>query len=182
MLKLSDNPAMMLPGTASLTDLKGDWWVVHTKPRCEKALAWDLTNKGLPYFLPMARRTQLWGGRRRVILQPLFASYLFLNGDKTARAETFLTGRAVNILPVPQREQFVTEIESLRIALESNAELNLYPFVAVGRRVRVCKGPMMGTVGTILQTDDITRLILQVTALGTAAELQIDAAFLEELS
>ena len=28
------------------------WWVLHTKPRTEKALARDLRHAGVPHFLP----------------------------------------------------------------------------------------------------------------------------------
>lgn len=180
MLKASDNPAIVLPGVERLADLSGDWWVIHTKPRCEKALAWDLTARGIPYFLPLARRTQLWGGRRRVVMQPLFPSYVFFCGDRTARAEVLLTGRTVNVLPIPQRADFVREIEALHAALQGGHELNLYPFAVIGRRVRVSRGPLLGTVGTIVKRDEVTRLVLQVSVLGTAAELVIDAEFLEE--
>jgi transcriptional antiterminator RfaH len=182
MLNLHENPSIVLPGLNTIAAVQGDWWVVHTRPRCEKALAWDLTHKNIPYFLPMSRRAQIWGGRRRLVLQPLFPSYLFVCGDSPMRGNVLATGRAVNILPVPQRQQFVDEIESLRIALDSNVQLNLYPFVTVGRRVRVARGPMMGMVGMILETKDFARLVLQVTALGTSAELVIDAALLEDLN
>ncbi len=57
MLKLNDNPPIVYPEGASVADLPGQWWVAHTKARFEKAFAWDLLGRGIPYFLPMMLRT-----------------------------------------------------------------------------------------------------------------------------
>ena len=180
MLKASENPATLLPGLERPGAATGDWWVAHTKPRNEKSLAWDLTAKDIPYFLPMARRTQVSGGRRRTSMVPLFPSYLFFCGTRETRIEVFNTHRVVQVLPVNQRAAFVKELDAVHAALAANAELNFYPFAVVGRRCRVIRGPMRGIEGTILQSDNITRLVLAVSVLGQGAALEIDVSFLEE--
>ena len=45
MLKPSDNPPMLSPGVDTLRRLDGRWWVAHTRPRSEKAFAWDLLRR-----------------------------------------------------------------------------------------------------------------------------------------
>ena len=180
MLKPSDNPPQLLPGLERVSDTAGPWWVAHTKARVEKALAWELTAKKVPYFLPMARRTQMSGGRRRTALLPLFTSYVFFCGDDRARGDVLTTRRVCQILPVRQRDAFVRELASVHAALQADPELKLYPFAVVGRRCRVAKGPMRGVEGVIVQDNDVTRLVLQVAVLGQGAVLEIDAAFLED--
>ena len=86
MLKLADNPPTLHPATiASLRALPRTWAVAHTKARNEKAFAWDLVNRDIPYFLPMMQRVRFSGGRRRRVLLPLFPSYVFICGDPSTR-------------------------------------------------------------------------------------------------
>ena len=56
MLPVKDNPP---PFPQKRHRLQASWWVAYTKPRQEKALAWDLQRSSIAYFLPMneIRRT-----------------------------------------------------------------------------------------------------------------------------
>ena len=54
MLKVSENPPITWPEAESIRDFQGEWWVVHTKSRNEKALAHDLIRKNMCYFLPVS--------------------------------------------------------------------------------------------------------------------------------
>ena len=53
MLKLTDNPPILIPDVESLSGLDGTWWVACTRPHFEKSFAWDLNSRGIGYFLPM---------------------------------------------------------------------------------------------------------------------------------
>lgn len=181
MLKLTDNPTPLLPGMSRPSDAAGVWWVAHTKPRTEKALAFDLTSRAVPYYLPMARRTQVSGGRRRTTLIPLFPSYLFFCCDTDqARLSVLSTQRVVHTIRVETQATFVSELESVYTALSANGDLNVYPHVAVGRRCRVARGPMRGVEGIVIQDRDVTRIILQVSMIGCGAALEINASDLED--
>lgn len=180
-LKLSDNPPSLSSEVFDLNELQGDWWVAHTKSRAEKALAWDLLEHSVPYFLPMVRKNMLWGGRRRTLLLPLFASYIFVCGSPEDRYKTLRTNRVCQMIPVTQRQQFLAELNAIRYAIESDAPIQLYPYAAVGRRCRVAKGALRGIEGIVAQTRTGTRLMLQVSMLGQSASLEIFAEDLEPL-
>ena len=179
MLKLVENPPMLPDGVDSLVDLKGNWWVAHTKSRFEKALAWELLACEIPFFLPMIERTALWGGRRRKVLSPLFPSYVFFCGDAEDRQRVFRTNRICETLPVLQRERFVSELDAIRRTLACKHQLTLYPFAAVGKHCRVAHGPMRGIEGIIVRQNGTIRVVLQVSILGQGAALEIDANMLE---
>jgi hypothetical protein len=57
--------------TVPATDAR--WWVLRTRPRCEKALARSLLNQGISFFLPLFERRHRLQGRRVVSHLPLFA-------------------------------------------------------------------------------------------------------------
>jgi hypothetical protein len=179
MLRFDDNPPMRTASVASVADMTGDWWVAHTRARFEKALAFDLTAKGIEYFLPMIERVKMSGGRKRKLLLPLFPSYLFFCGNSDSRYAALATNRLCQAIPVTDREKFVGELVALELALSHHAHLDLYPFAAIGRRCRVRVGPLQGIVGTVVRRDNETRLVLQVSMLGQGASLEIDTDLLE---
>ena len=90
MLKLADNPRMLPSEFQSVLDLPGAWWVAHTKARNEKALAFDLSDRGVGYYLPMAERIKVSGGRKRRVMLPLFTSCVFFTGGSDARIAALL--------------------------------------------------------------------------------------------
>jgi transcriptional antiterminator RfaH len=179
MLQLSENPAMRPPTVQSVAELDGDWWVGHTKARTEKAFVFDLAARGIGYYLPMIERVKVSGGRKRRVMLPLFTSYVFFCGDLETRYNALATNRLCQVIPVKEQERFLGELVALEQTIAANAQLDLYPFAAIGRRCRVRSGPLLGVVGTVVSRDSRTRFILQISILGVGAALEIDADLLE---
>jgi transcription antitermination factor NusG len=179
MLNLADNPPILHSAGKALRELTGRWWVAHTKPRNEKALAWDLVDRKVPYFLPMTMRTTFSGGRKRRGMIPLFPSYVFLCGGEPQRHSMLATNRVARIIEVTDQQTLITELDALHRALSEGAEFDLYPFAVVGQRCRVRKGPFEGIEGTIVSRDNLAKLVLQVSLLGCGAVMEMDPGLLE---
>ncbi len=179
MLKVSENPPARTDGYDSIAQYTGDWWAAHTKARNEKALAWDLLAKGVPYFLPMVARVIFSGGRKRKAMHPLFGGYVFFVGDTHTRAAVFQTDRVCNVIEVKNPDRLVESLSSIERALDSGIPIDAYPFAVVGRRVRVQAGPMTGVVGIIAKRDGVDRLYISVEMLGQSAELPIDTSLVQ---
>jgi transcriptional antiterminator RfaH len=179
-LPLDATPAGASPLLACPIDtLPGPWWLVHTKSRCEKALAADLDRHGIGYFLPLARRRRLHGGRRVEVLMPLFPSYLFLSGGGDERYETLMTHRVAQIIEVVNQERLKDELRQVHRVMLSHEPVDLYPGLQQGQRCRVTGGPLAGLEGVVLRRRDWCRVYVGVEALGQSAELEIDPALLE---
>ena len=181
MLKLADNPPIRPDSLASIADADGQWWVAHTKARNEKALAWDLMARGIDYFLPLVKRVTFSGGRKRHGMAPLFSSYVFFSGNEDARYTILTTNRVANVIPVTERECFVRELYAIEQAIEHDQRLVFCPTFAKGTRCRITHGPLENTEGIVLQGDDVTRVVLQVSMLGVGASLEISGDLLEIL-
>ena len=109
----------------------------------------------------------------------LFLGYVFFAGDAEARHAALATDRLAGVVAVKDQAMLLDELSALEAALDAAAPIDFYPELVVGRRVRVVRGPMAGIVGTLVSKDDVTRLVLKVSMLGTAASLPIEASFLE---
>lgn len=188
MLKLRHNPPVRPTLTSaaadvtSVRDFVGDWWIAHTKARNEKAFAWDLLRRRVGYFLPMVEKITFSGGRKRCNLAPVFGGYVFFCGTNEDRYEAMCTGRLCNAIAVRNPQQLVAELAQIEIALQASADLELYPQLAIGRRVRVSAGPMQGIFGTILARragDETSRtIILNIGVLGQGAAISIAPSLL----
>lgn len=178
MLPLADNPPMKFPAQVAPADVESPWMVAYCKPRQEKALAWDLVRKQVPYFLPMVLRQTSSGGRRRRNLYPLFPSYLFFAGGEPERLGVLKTDRTVRLIEISEAEQprFRREITALETAVEHCPQsLELYPRLVPGALVRITAGPMKNVEGVVLQSDNKRKIWLGVSVLGVGATVEIHA-------
>lgn len=173
---------MIWPLTAALSEIASPWSVAYSKPRQEKALAAELAQREVPYFLPMLLRETSSGGRRRRNLYPLFSSYLFFAGGERERLAALRTERIVQIIEIgeAQQAQFRQEITSLELALHHAPEsIELHPRLVPGVRVRIASGPMKDMEGIVLQAQKKHKLLLSVSVLGVGATVEIHADLVE---
>jgi transcriptional antiterminator NusG len=181
LLKVSENPPTTWPEAESIRDFQGEWWVVHTKSRNEKALAHDLICKNMCYFLPMSWKVRHKSRRKIKSLLPLFGGYLFFCGNEDERSELWRTARVANFIEVRDREKLLKELMQIEQALRAGAPLVPDKYIKMGQKCRVIAGPLLGLQGVVVKTRSAMRLILQVDMLGQAASVEIDIDMIEEV-
>lgn len=179
MLKRSENPPVIYPDGHSLAELQCTWWVAHTKPRQEKAFAWDLIAGQTGYFLPMTEKVTIINGRKFRSLLPLFPSYVFVCSDGDDRSEFYRKSRLVRALKVVDQKKLRDELGHLQTALGGRQRLSPWPYLQKGRRCRVRSGPLKGVEGLFDHKKSGARLVLNVDTLGQAVALEIDAGLIE---
>ena len=54
------------------------WYVLYTKPRNEKKVAQRLSEAGYTVYCPLQKVRRQWSDRTKVVEEPLFKSYLFI--------------------------------------------------------------------------------------------------------
>ena len=182
MLKITDNPPVLPVSYAGIAEIQATWWIGHTKARFEKAFAWDMSARQIPYFLPMIKQARFSGGRKRQMMMPLFPSYVFFAGDATARYAALASNRLANVIEVKDQAKLIGELAGIhRVLTGSTLQIDAYPFVAVGQRVRIASGPLQGVEGIVIERKSAhARVVLQVSMLGQGASLEIEPSLLEE--
>lgn len=170
-------------GEGTSSGLPGDrqWFVLMTKSRQEKALARALDAMCIDCYLPLVREERQEGRKRSVNQVPLFSGYVFLNGTIDEVYEADRTRRVARTLAVPDQERMEGELRSIRHALREGARFDPYPFLSEGSRVEVKSGPFQGVRGVVEHRRGVSRLVLQVEAIGRAVSLEIDAANLRSI-
>jgi transcriptional antiterminator RfaH len=178
-LKVSENPPLLWPEVESIQNFIGQWWVVHTKSRNEKALAHDLIRRNISYFLPMTWKVRRKSRRTIRSLLPLFGGYLFFCGGENDRLELLRTDRVANLIEVKDQQKLLKELEQIEQALQAGVPVTPHKYIKEGQKCRVIAGPLMGLEGFVAMTRGEARLVLQVDMLGQAASVEIDVDMIE---
>jgi transcription elongation factor/antiterminator RfaH len=162
------------------------WYAVHVRSRHEFRVAERLALTGIEAFLPVVERLSSWKDRKKVVKFPLFPGYLFVRmGNeneekrvvlKTAGVVRFVCFRSGEPESVPDEQ-----IESLRRLVENKAELDPYPYLKEGQRVRIRRGALKGIEGILVQRLGEHMLVLSVDILQQGTALKIETSEVENV-
>lgn len=157
------------------------WYALFTMPKHEKSVTRFLHFQHVEHFLPLYETENTWRNRQRVLIsRPLFPRYLFARIEMRAIGVVLKTPGVVQIVGTGPRPTPVSElqIESLRSAVALKM-LEPYPYAAIGDRVRIKKGPLMGIEGTLVRKKNQKRLILTVSLIQQSVSVEVDLDTLE---
>lgn len=152
------------------------WYAVYTKPRWEKKIADHLTRKEIINYCPINRVVKQWKDRKKMIHEPLFKSYVFVQVNRKQMnevLETFGVVRFVSFLnqptQIPDRE-----ILAIREFLGEHVNVRLESLpIAVQDPVRITRGPLAQYEGRILQVGS-RKLRVSLPSLGYMMTVEID--------
>jgi transcriptional antiterminator RfaH len=170
MRRMSDNPPIRFPDRP-IDRAEFPWYVVHVKPRQEKAVADDCVRLAIEYYLPMVthvtRRKDNNKPRKSVL--PLFPGYISINGTKETLHRLYATGRVANIIAIKHQKKFIAELGQIYSLLEKGVPLEPIGFAfETGAEVSVNAGPLRGIRGVVANVTNQKKLILSVEGLGQA--------------
>ena len=157
------------------------WYAVYTYPRHEKLVNHQLEVRGIGSFLPLYRGVRQWKDRRKQVELPLFPSYVFVQIAPQSRLRVLELPGVVrfvsfNGVPVALPEQ---ELEVLRNGLEQHIYAEPHPYLRVGRRVRVVRGPLAGSEGILVRKKHQFRLVISIDLIMRSVAVEVDAAHVQ---
>lgn len=158
------------------------WWVLHTKPRQEKAVARELLARETPFYLPLMVSTSLIRGRRMEAYVPLFSGYVFMLGTEEHRFNALKTNRLANLLPVTDGEQLRCDLAQIQQLIATRSFVTLEQRIGPGRRVRVKSGSLKGLEGIVTERRKKRHLIVVVRFLQQGASVELEDWQLEPIN
>lgn len=163
------------------------WYACYTNSRCEKRVEALLRSRGFESYLPLVPRQRQWKDRRVVVPWPLFPSYVFArftlrDYHSILTTPGVATVVRMNGLPVPVPE---AELENVRrladVLAATDIEPVTRPLLRKGQLVRVTDGPFRDIQGTVVQIRGKKRVLVGITAVGQAIQLDIDTRYLHPI-
>jgi transcriptional antiterminator RfaH len=157
------------------------WWVAHTKPRQEKALARHLRTNEVSYFLPQFEKTIR---RQRNLFRSwnlLFPGYVFVLGDDEGRGEALKSNRIAGLLAVPEQDELELDLQRVHRIVCSNLPLFPEDRLVNGTRVRMVHGPLKGLQGVIEERRGQHRFVVTVSFIQQGVSAEVEARDIEPL-
>jgi len=154
------------------------WFAVQTRPRHEKRVSLDLTEKGIPCFLPLHREKRQWSDRWQWVEWPLFAHYVFVRiaGTPELRVRVLRTNGVIQFVgasfhgtPIPD-----DQIENVRTLTDQRVLLSPHEFLKVGERVRIRGGALNGIEGVLAAVKNDRTLVVSVDLIQKSVSIRIE--------
>jgi len=163
---------------------ESSWYAIYTRHQHEKMVAQILTSKGFEAFLPLYETTHNWKDRTKALSLPLFPCYVFLKGGLERRLQIVTTPGMYGIVSSGGQPAAIPdiEIEAIRRVVESGVPVETHPYLKCGNWVRIKCGPLAGIQGILVRKKNISRLVLSVEILGTAAAMEVAAFQVEAIT
>jgi transcription antitermination factor NusG len=160
-----------------------NWHVLYTCPRHEKCVAQQIEERSIACFLPLYRSVRRWKDRRKELELALFPGYVFVRLAPQDRLRVLQLPSAVRLVSFNGQPAILpeAEIEALRQRLTGGG-VQPHPYLRVGRRVRVCGGPMQGLEGIIVRRKDRCRVVFSLDLIMRSVAVEVDESDVEPLA
>ncbi|MDY6915360.1 MAG: transcription termination/antitermination NusG family protein [Candidatus Cloacimonadota bacterium] len=163
-----------LYGSLNIVEPKNRWYVIHSKPRCEKKLAEFAQKYKICYYLPLRESTRHYKYRKIIFTKPLFPSYVFIKCNFDQKEFLYRSGCIVKILEVIDQKEFIEDLKQIYKGKEKGAELKPSQYLANGQKVKIVKGPFIGLTGVVKKHRIVKEVILQVNMLRQGVSVQVE--------
>ena len=155
--------------------IKKTWYAVYTRPRWEKKVAALLLEKGIEHYCPINKVVKQWSDRKKVVFEPLFKGYVFVNLEDAKKWDVKKVSGILNFVywlgkPAQIRDE---EINIIRKFLNEfdDVQVEQKGFV-VNSEVRIKQGVLMNYNGIVVEVLG-SRAVVKIDNL----DLQLSAHF-----
>ncbi len=176
--------AMTMNGSRLVAEYREPhWYAVQTCANHEKRVRQQLHLRVVETYLPVYESVRQWKDRRVRRELPLFPGYLFVRLALCDRLRVLRTPSVVRIVEFGGQAAALPdqEIEILRRGLTHELGIEPYPYLKVGRRVRVRTGPLQGLEGILVRKKNRSRFVISVDLIMRSVAVEIDVTELEPI-
>jgi transcription antitermination factor NusG len=162
-------------------DREACWYAAYTSANHEKRVVEQLSARSVECFMPAYSSVRRWKDRRVTLQLPLFPGYVFVRMLLRNRLQVLqipgvsrLVGFNGKLAPLPQEE-----IDALQKGLGAGVRAEPHPYLTVGRRARIKRGPLAGLEGILLRWKGNWRVVLSLDLIQRSVVVDVDACALE---
>jgi transcription antitermination factor NusG len=158
-----------------LKDVTSYWFAVYTKPRWEKKVAHLLDEKSIENYCPLNKVEKQWSDRKKIILEPVFKSYVFVKIAEDKKWELKKINGVLNFVywlgkPAHIKED---EINNIKKFLNEFSNIEIEPIsLEINSHVRIRQGVLMNYKGILVEIQG-TKARVKIESMG----LQLTAQF-----
>ena len=152
-----------------------NWYVVYTKPKWEKKVAEQLTEKGVECYCPLITQIKQWSDRKKKVEVPLFNSYIFVRLAEKDRNSVFQSAGAVRYLfwlgkPAIVRDEEIDTIKKW-LSISDGYEVSVSS-LQVGDKVVLESGPFKSQQAVVQEVNK-TSYTLVLESMGCVLKMKL---------
>lgn len=158
------------------------WVAIYTRSRAEKRVAQLLAGQDFECYLPQVERCHRWSDRYKMVVEPLFRSYVFVkikNTDvipiRSTPGVCFIVSFGGEIVTVPQ-----AQIDAIERLVASKQELFVHETASLtkGKKVDIVEGHFAGMSGILLSGCKDGNFAVRIDAIGATIVTTVDRLLL----
>ena len=159
-----------------LPDPALQWYAVKCRSKCEGIASSNLQAKGYQQFLPLVRSRRRWSDRTKELSVPLFPGYVFCRFHAAHRVPILESAGVAGIVAFGPRLASIPaeEILAVETMLRLCQHVEPLPFLPLGQKIRIERGPLAGVEGTVVALKNGFRLVASVTLLQRSVSVELD--------
>jgi transcription antitermination factor NusG len=145
----------------------------------EKKTAQRLADHAIEHFLPCYRSVRQWKDRRVTLEMPLFKGYVFVHLLYSERVRVLSLPNVVGLIGSRAAPSVVSadEIDCIRRGVQFG---HAAPHTALieGQQVVITEGVLRGMQGTLLRSQNKTRVVVAIDSIARSFAVEIDISCL----
>ena len=158
------------------------WFAVYTKPRWEKKVAQVLDESGIENYCPLNKVVKQWSDRKKVVMEPIFKSYVFVHVPDETKWELRKVDGIINFVhwlgkPAKVKDEDILTIRKFLNEF-TDVAVEQYQPLQVNTKVRIKQGVMMNYHGILVEVQG-NRAKVRIETLGVQLSAQFDKKNLE---
>jgi len=160
------------------------WYALRVRSNYERVTAAHLRHRGIEEFAPTFKAERQWSDRKKKVDQFLFTGYVFCRLDPNFRQLVVTVPGAVGLVGFGDGPTAIpaAELEAVQRMTESGLLVAPWPFLQVGQRVVIEKGPLTGVEGILQEIRKTFRLVVSVGLLQRSVSAEIDRSWVRPVA
>jgi len=161
-----------------------EWFALKVRTKAEDSVRNALQGKGYETFLPTYVSVRRYSDRLKKISAPLFPGYVFCKMDRNRRLPVLLTAGVEYAVGFAGKLEAIPAAEILALEAVASAGLQLqpWPYLNAGDRVRISNGSMTGVEGILIRAHGVDRLVLSIEMLQRSISVEIERTWVRPIS
>jgi len=158
------------------------WFAVYTRPRWEKKVVKLLNEKNIENYCPLNKVLKQWSDRKKVVLEPIFKSYIFVRVAEEDKWDLKKINGVLNFVywlgkPARIRDE---EISVVKKFLNEFSDVTIEQDLQVNAKVRIKQGALMNYQGLLLEISG-NRVKIKIESMGLQLSAHFDKKNIERL-
>jgi transcription antitermination factor NusG len=160
------------------------WFALRVRSNYERIASTHLRERGFEDFSPSYQVQRRWSDRTKTMEQFLFPGYVFSRLNPHDRLHVVTVPGVVGLVGFGKMPTAIPdqEIESIRTMLRSGLLMKPWPFLEVGQRVLIERGPLAGVEGILQDVKGRFRLVVSISLLQRSVSAEIDRTWVRPIS